>query len=256
MMFRNKVLMASTTVAVLVTFGWFAANGRLWVELEEARKDPAKYLARIANDVRLSLTPAEREYVQQAATAMQPPPVAASPVATSTPTRAEVPVTPASPEAAVTSELVAIARTLAQPGRELAKLPAAVEEAEQRLKVLDQTIGARFDEEEARILSADLPVSILERQQEARARYEADIAAVLKNLETARSSRDARVVSAALDAVTQRLGQATDARKHQRFDPSRMPLRAAKPTGQDATRTALLSKAQVSADGAAAASLA
>ena len=57
---QTSRLFRATASVVLVLFAWMTTGGQAWAELRAAEKAPVRAIARLADDPRLGLSPAER----------------------------------------------------------------------------------------------------------------------------------------------------------------------------------------------------
>jgi transglutaminase-like putative cysteine protease len=221
---KNGKFRVSTATAVLVTFGWMSAGGNSWAESRAARSNPARALARLADDPRLALSAQDRESLRQAAGSL--------PQASQTPVRRPVRV-PAGPAAGSdpAAEMGRIGAAVALLPKEpsLAQSAAAATDLRQRLDGVHEKALRDFSRTESLLRKAGLPAVIFERHAAARAEYMQKMQAVFGDLDAAGQSRDPRVARAALAEAAELLSSSTDERPSQPLDPARMPFRTAKP---------------------------
>lgn len=227
MLFKNKRLKASTAFTVLAALGWMVCGGNVWAEVRSAKQDPARALARLAENPRLALTPEERKSVQMAANAL-----GAEPQPGSRPVQARIPASHAGTDPAVEMREIAVELDQLQAQEKLAG-PAGSPEAASRLKRRLETAHRKalrdFAQTESLLRKAGLPKIIFERHKAARAEYEEKVQAVFQSLDVMTKSQNPKEIRSAIAAASELLSKSTDERPAQPFDPSRMPFRQARP---------------------------
>src|SRR5207249_3045388 len=75
---RKTTFFRITASLVVASFAWLTGGGHAWAELRAAERSPAQALARLADDPRLALSAAERDYLRAAAGTLASAPPAAS----------------------------------------------------------------------------------------------------------------------------------------------------------------------------------
>lgn len=219
-MFRNRRLKTCSATVVLASFVWMTSGGSVWAEYRAAKRAPARFLDRLADDPRLALSGAEKDYLRRMAHR-------ATTQAEAEPVRMPVSAVSRHAErnAAVTMQEVAA---------ELDRLAASSEQTPEKLAGLKQRLEvahARVVREAARVRdrvrSNGLPNKVLDRHDSTHAGYLEEFQAVLRDLDTAiRSQSKTSMISAA-----ERLRRSTDERPggEPQLDPARLPFRVAEP---------------------------
>ncbi|HEY2943284.1 MAG TPA: transglutaminase-like domain-containing protein [Vicinamibacteria bacterium] len=213
----------ATASVVLVSFAWLTGGGYAWAEARAAEKAPARTLARLADDPRLPLSSAERDYLRTAAGTLSATPPTASA------STAEAPATsPPLAEADPAAEMQDIANELDRlaatgGGESLAGLQGRWQRLHQR--ILDD-----FAQSEARLRAANVPDVILQRHAAAVADYAAEAGEVARELDAAGDGKAGVEARLAAQAAARRLRKSGNERPHQKLDPSHLPFRAAVPT--------------------------
>src|SRR6266705_4700837 len=64
---RKTTFFRITASLVVASFAWLTGGGHAWAEARAVEKSPAAALARLADDPRLALSAAERDYLRAAA---------------------------------------------------------------------------------------------------------------------------------------------------------------------------------------------
>jgi hypothetical protein len=220
MLFKNKKHKANTAITVLASLTWMVCGGNVWAEARSAERDPSAALMRLAQNPRLALAPEEKKALQMAANAMAPE------------TRTEqvrIPASHAGTDPAAEMSEIATELDSFNPEEKKADAPPAASRLRQRLEAAHRKALREFEATEALVRKADLPKVIVERHQDARAKYMEKIQAVFRSLDAAGKSQDPKEARSAMAAASELLRKSTDERPVQEFDPSRLPFRMAKP---------------------------
>ena len=240
MLFHSRRLKAGTAISVLATFVWMTSGGDAWAMRQTARRDPAGTLMRLMDDPRLGFSREEKDYMRRYASRM------AEPVRMEAPSRPE-PSGPAAEMQRLGEELgvaAASADPEAQPGKAL--------HAAQRLEAIHQKALRDFDDVGARLRSANVPQSVLDRHEAARESYLDEVRSVLADLDAAGRGERA---GEALAKAAERLRKSTDQRPNDEgeLDPSKLPFRKAEPVRrQPGAASAPLNQARTSVTSAVA----
>src|SRR4051812_39117190 len=222
MLFQNRRLKFNTAVAVLASFPWMACGGNVWAEARSAERNPARVLARLADDPRLALSPQEKEYLRQAARRIEAEPRR---------TAVHLPAAPAEHDPAaemqqIAAELAPLADAAAPAAKRLDGQ--ALKGLVERLEGVHEQTLKEFAAVADRLRDARLPQIILDRQEAARADYLKNVQQVFQDLDAARKSQDPGAARSALAAAAKRLRRSTNERPPQKLDPSRLPFRTAR----------------------------
>jgi len=237
MRYQKSRLFRATASLVLASFGWMTGGGQAWAEVRAAEAAPASALARLAGDPRLPLSPAARARLREAAETLASGPSAAAPPAgrKSAPPAYSVPMPPPGSEPSeLIQEIVAELERLTAKAGAAATAEAAgaatFADLRRRWQNIHDRIVADFAESEARLRAAGVPTVILQRHAAAVADYMAEAATVSRELDAAAEARTGPRARLAAENAARSLRKCTDARPHERLEPSHLPFGAATPT--------------------------
>ena len=228
-----------TASILAASVAWLTGGGQAWAEVRAAEQGPATALARLADDPRVALSPAERDYLRTAASTLAAAPGEPSAQAEAKslpPSGATPPTLPASDPAAemqdIANELDRLTASKDATAAAAAGPLPALADLKRRWLQVHQRILDEFADSESRLRAANVAEAILQRHVAAVADYLAQADAVSSDLETAGESRVGLRARLAAQAAARRLHRSGDQRPHEKLDPSRLPFGGATPTAR------------------------
>src|SRR6266850_4500139 len=160
------------TASVLVaSVAWLTGGGHAWAEVRAAEQGPARALARLADDPRVALSPAERDYLRTAASTLaSAAPAAGEPSAQAEakslpPSGATTPTLSARDPAVemqdIANELDRLAASKGATAAPAAGPPPALADLKRRWLEVHQRILDEFADSESRLRAANVAETIL-----------------------------------------------------------------------------------------------
>ena len=250
MIFREKSLQARTSYFVLAALVWMVIGGPSWAQEKAAKDNPGAFLARLAEDRRLALTPEQREALRAAARRPDADEIfarlAGDPRLSLTPEQRgllerqssamrqavkplpAIPPSPARAMATLGAELGALASAAAGPTKDRIDVAAAAAAALERFDAAHAEVLTEFTATERALRRAGLSPEVLARHTAVVAGYRQQAAAVRDDLEAA-CAGDLSTLASAAEA----LATSTEERDHRAYDPARLPYAVVQPSWRE-----------------------
>lgn len=232
MLFHRQSLKATTAVVTVLLMLWAGCGGQAWAESCLVESNPGEQLARWADDPRLRLSDAERDYLRNAAARLdrEPQAMVAPPARFHAERTTVLNLEKAAAELDLLLSAPAAKTGTGDPLSGAEERARTVEGLAQRLDQSHREVLAGFDRVEAMLKAAGLPPVIFERQAEARAEYLSQYEGVMRSLQSARTAESDEAIRVALSEVADRLRLSTDQRPSTPLDPGKLPFRVAAAT--------------------------